>query len=111
MSKFAVTLFDQRQDRTEQQPDVNALAQAVYSQPISKNAPLLPLLLSELDHGGDSGLLQRYVLEEHYLYGRSIEDIAQDFAKLSKLLVEDLHTEGVRWLRHPNRAKAILQNK
>ena len=115
MSSLAVKLYKDREGRQQEENPI-ALFETIFG-PLPANAvsweavDRLQETLYELDDEGPYGMLQRYVLEEHYLHGRSLDSIAEDFISHIGALLKDLNTSGVRWLQHPSRVEKIFEEQ
>lgn len=115
MSSFAIKLYEER-EKNQQKDDHLALFEVIFG-PLPEEAisweavDRLQETLYELDDEGPYGMLQRYVLEEHYLHGRSLDSIAKDFISHIGAFLADLNTSGVRWLQHPGRVGKIFEEQ
>ena len=113
MSSLAVKLYKDREGRQQEENPI-ALFEAIFG-PLPANAisweavDQMQETLFEMGDTGPYGLLQRYVLEEHYLYGKTLDSIAEDFAKHIGTFVNELNTAGIRWLQHPGRVKELFK--
>ncbi len=120
MSKLAVKLYQERVGKRKNVPsmdDYQPLIDAVfgegkYDPSLGKNAKFqieVEKSLMELDENGALGILQRYYVEECLLQGRSKEQIGKEIADNIDLLLADLETAAVRFLRRPEQAKELAK--
>lgn len=113
MSKLAVKLFEEREEKKENYlPLLNAVfGMNEYDPALNENpefAEDVENALYALDQSGAFGLLQRYFVEEYFLHGRTKREIEMDIFAYLDLLVEDLENTAIRFLRHPKQAKPLL---
>ena len=113
MSKLAVKLFEEREEKKENYlPLLNAVfGKNEYDPALNENSEFAAEVqesLYALDQSGAFGLLQRYFVEEYFLHGKSKEEIGKEIAANMELLLSDLENTAIRFLRHPERAKPLL---
>lgn len=114
MSKLAVKLFNERNPGKENYlPLVNAVfGEGTYDPALNENAEFTTNAqdaLCALGESGAFGMLQRYFAEEYFLQGKSKEEIGKEIADNIDLLLEDLETAAVRFLRRPEYAKNLAK--
>lgn len=112
MSKLAVKLFEERDPvKDNYLPLVNAVfGEGTYDPALNENAKFTGSAqnaLCALGENGDFGMLQRYFAEAYFLQGKSKEEIGKEIAENLDLLLEDLETAVVRFLRRPEQAKEL----
>ena len=112
MSKLAVKLYEKRDAAMENYvPLVNAVfGEGAYDPGLTGNAEYTAKAqeaLYALGESGAFGMLQRYYAEEYFLHGKSKEEIGKEIAENIDLLLSDLETAAVRFLRHPEHAKLL----
>ena len=119
MSKLAVQLYKERGKSGRKGPvmdDYLPLLNAIfgmgeYDPALNKDAHFQIEVEYALMKLGDStpyGLLQQYFVEEYFLQGKSKEEIGKEIAANMDLLLSDLESSAIRFLRHPERAKPLL---
>lgn len=113
MSKLAVKLFEEREEKKENYlPLLNAVfGMNEYDPALNENpefAEDVENALYALDQSGAFGLLQRYFVEEYFLQGKAKEEIGKEITAHMDLLLNDLEVSAIRFLRHPERAKPLL---
>ena len=113
MSKLAVKLFEEREEKKENYlPLLNAVfGKKEYDPALNQNTAFaedVENALYALDQSSAFGLLQRYFVEEYFLHGRTKREIEMDIFAYLDLLVEDLENTAIRFLRHPEQAKPLL---
>lgn len=113
MSKLAVKLFDERENRSEDYlPLIQAiLAEGKYDPSLNENKEFSAAVqesLCQLNESNPFGALQWYFVEEYFLHGKSKEEIGKEIAAHMDLLLSDLETTAIRFLRHPEQAKPLL---
>ncbi len=114
MSKLAVKLFEEREPAKENYlPLVNAvLGEGTYDPALNEDSDFAANAqnaLCELGESGALGLLQRYFAEEYFLHGKTKEEIGMKIADNIDLLLSDLETAAVRFLRRPEQAKELAK--
>ena len=114
MSKLAVKLYEGKENEKENYlPLVNAVfGEGTYDPALNENAEFTANAqdaLCALGENGAFGMLQRYYVEECLLQGRSKEEIGKEIADNIDLLLEDLETAAVRFLRRPEYAKELAK--
>lgn len=116
MSDLAVKLFEETEKNEHVREDYLPLLRSLFGDnefdpALNDNtdfASEVSDVLMELDDNGPFGLLQRYFVEEYFLHGKSKADISQEIAAHMELLLKDLETGAVRFLRHPDRSRPLL---
>lgn len=113
MSKLAVKLFEEREEKKENYlPLIQAIfAESEYDSTLNENKEFTTAVqevLCQLNESNPFGALQRYFVEEYFLHGRSKREIEMDIFTWLDLLVEDLENTSIRFLRHPKQAKPLL---
>ena len=114
MSKLAVKLFEERETAKENYlPLVSAVfGEGIYDPALNENAEFTANTqdaLCALGENGSFGLLQRYFAEEYFLHGKSKEEIGKEIAENMDLLLADLETAAIRFLRRPEQAKELAK--
>ena len=114
MSKLAVKLFDEKDFGKENYlPLVSAVfGEGTYDSNLNENADFTANAqdaLCALGESGVFGMLQRYFAEEYFLRGKSKEEIGKEIAENMDLLLEDLETAAIRFLRRPEQAKELAK--
>ena len=115
MSKLAVKLFEEQENKKENYlPLVKAIfGNKEYDASLNENKVFIAdarEALFALDESGAFGMLQRYFAEEYFLHGKSKEEIGKKIAENMDLLLADLETTSVRFLCHPEQAKALAKH-
>lgn len=112
MSKLAVKLFEERENQNE---DYLPLLQAIFGKEcdpaLNENKEFCDAVqdvLCQLNESNPFGALQWYFLEEYFLHSKSKEEIGKEIAAHMDLLLSDLETTAIRFLRHPEQAKPLL---
>jgi hypothetical protein len=116
MSDLAVKLFEESEKNEPVREDYLPLLRALFGAnefdpALNQNADFadeVSDVLMELDDNDPLGLLQRYFVEEYFLHGKSKADIGKEIAANIELLMKDLETSAVRFLRHPDRSRPLL---
>lgn len=114
MSKLAAKLFEERKPETENYlPLISAVfGDGAFDPVLNDNAEFATKAQDALCAMGESsafGMLQRYYAEEYFLHGRSKEEIGKTIADNIDLLIEDLETTAVRFLRRPEYSKELAK--
>ena len=115
MSKLAVKLYEGKEIEKENYvPLVNAVfGEGTYDPALNENTDFAANAqdaLCALGENGALGMLQRYYVEQRLLQGRSKEEIGKEIADNIDLLLEDLETAAVRFLRRPEYAKELAKH-
>lgn len=113
MSKLAVKLFEEREEKKENYlPLIQAIfAESEYDSTLNENKEFTTAVqevLCQLNESNPFGALQRYFVEEYFLHGKSKEEIDMEIAANMELLLSDLENTAIRFLRHPKQAKPLL---
>ncbi len=114
MSKLAVKLFDERENKNENYlPLLQAIfTEGEYDPALNENKEFSAAVqesLCQLNESNPFGALQWYFVEEYFLHGKSKEEIGKEIAENIDLLLEDLETAAVRFLRRPEYAKELAK--
>jgi hypothetical protein len=112
MSKLAVKLFEEREEKKENYlPLIQAIfAESEYDSTLNENKEFTTAVqevLCQLNESNPFGALQRYFVEEYFLHGKSKEEIGKEIAANMELLLSDLENTAIRFLHHPERAKPL----
>ncbi len=101
--------FDLRQEKKENYlPLLCAIfGNDNYNTDAPEVAELVQAALDELEESSPLGSLQKYCLEEHFLFGKSKEEICKELCDHVDALFTDLVNPSIRYLRHPSRAKEL----
>lgn len=119
MSKLAVQLYKERGKSGRKVPvmdDYLPLLNAVfgmgeYDPTLNGNAKFqieVEHALMKLGDNNPYGLLQQYFVEEYFLQGKSKEEIGQEIVRHIDLLLSDLESSALLFLRHPDRSRPLL---
>ena len=114
MSKLAVKLYEGKENEKENYvPLVNAVfGEGTYDPVLNENTDFAANVQDTLCALGENsalGMLQRYFAEEYFLQGKSKEEIGKAIAENMDLLLEDLETAAVRFLRRPEYSKELAK--
>ena len=120
MSMLAVKLVEERANKKQNVyrmdnylPLLCALfGEGTYDPSLNKNANFqmeVEKALLDLGESGTFGMLQYYFIEEYFLQGKSKKEIGKEITKHMDLLLSDLETTAIRFLRHPARSKVLAQ--
>ena len=114
MSKLAVKLFEEQENKKENYlPLVKAIfGDKEYDTSLNEDKAFTTdaqEVLYALGESGALGMLQRYFAEEYFLHGKSKEEIGKEIADNIDLLLADLETAAIRFLRRPEYAKELAK--
>ena len=116
MSSLAVKLFEDRENKGEVTANPEALVRAVLGQDVDCSAcdgeaiaDAVTEVLFTLDENAPFGLLQRYFVEEYILHGKTKEAIAAEITANIDLLLADLESTSLRFLRNPKNSAPIRE--
>ena len=112
MSLLASKLFEEREEKKANYLPLlcNIYGNDDYDPALNENEAVSAMAndnLCSLAESNPLGGLQMYVLEEYFLHGKSKEEIGKEIADNMDLLLTDLINPALRYLRHPDRAKAL----
>lgn len=112
MSILACKLYEEREEKEDNYLPLlcSVFGQENYDPALNENKAVAELVDDALEQLADSnylGCLQRYVLEEHFLHGKSREEIGKEFMAHMDTLLNDLINPAIRFLRHPSRAREL----
>lgn len=118
MSKLAVKLVAERANKERKVPHMDnylpllcaLFGEGTYDPSLNKNANFqieVEKALLELGESGTFGMLQHYFVEEYFLRGKPKEEIGKEIAAHMDLLLSDLETAAIRFLRRPEQANVL----
>ena len=114
----AMKLYEERENRPQTEPRYDRLVEAWFGQgnfdaaAAAKDPKVINEITESLETLGQDnwfGLLQQYVVEERFLYGKTDKEIADQISRHTELLVQQLLNKSLRQLRHPNMGKPVAQ--
>lgn len=115
MSVLAIKLFEERDKQSAAPADYLPFVRALFGDKewdpgINEDPAVAEAVedaLCALNESNPTGALQWYFMEEYYLHGKSREQIGKEIAENMELLLRDLETEAIRFLRHPVNGKSL----
>lgn len=112
MSRLATKLFE---ENTSNEENYGSLIAAVLGNRVNViESPELVEdvndILFDLCESNPFGSLQMYFLREYFLCGKAREEIGTEITKNINLLLADLESSSLRFLRHPAQSKRLVQH-
>lgn len=115
---IATKLYEERENRPQTEPQYERLLESWFGQgnydavAATKDPAVISKMNESLEELGQSnwlGLLQQYVVEERFLYGKTDKEIADQISQHAELFVHQILNKSLRQLRHPNLGKPVAQ--
>ena len=115
MSVLAAKLFEERELKEQKKADYRSflntvLGEGQYDPALNENADFqqdVQETLMDLCESNPLGGLQWYVMEEHFIHGKSKEEIGKEIADNMDLLLQDLINSSARFIRHPKYSRVL----